>query len=109
MFGCIYFRNYDAASILILATFFAFFMSLRRSDGAANLFAAVGSPVLELAKALGCLIAGGAFAGAAGFLISQTQLTVSVSLTAVVVGVVGFVVFLIRAVAGWMLARDRRH
>jgi hypothetical protein len=46
-------------------------------------------------------LGGGAIAAVAGFADSQNPLAVSLAVTAVVVGVVGFVIFLLRALSAW--------
>jgi hypothetical protein len=51
----------------------------------------------ELAKGLGCLVAAGVLAIGAGYSIPDSRLALSIGLTAVVVGVVAFVLFVLRA------------
>jgi hypothetical protein len=112
LFYCIYIRNYEAPAFLILVVFFAYFFSQRRwggSDKASDPFKFLrqdgGSPIRELAKGVGCLVAGSAIAAAAGLTIPNVELGVAIALTAAVVGIVGFVLFLIRAFSAWGSSR----
>jgi hypothetical protein len=108
LFYCIYIKNYEAPAFLILAAFFVYFFSRRKwsgSDNASSPFSFLGQdggpPIWELVKGLGCAAVGAAIAAAAGLTISNVELGVAIALTAVIVGIVAFVLFLIRALSAW--------
>jgi hypothetical protein len=108
LFYCIYERNYEVPAILILAAFFAYFISQRKwggSEKAPDPFKFLrqngSSPIRELAKGLawliGCLLVGLSI----GSRIPDVQLGVAFSLCVVVIGAFAFVLFLIRALSAW--------
>jgi hypothetical protein len=104
LFYFIYIKNYEAPGLLILVVFFGYFSSQLNwggSDGASNPFKFLrqggASTLRELAKGLGCIVAGAAIAAVAGLTIPNVELAVAIALTAVVVGFVAFVLFLLRA------------
>ena len=114
LFYCIYVRNYEAPAILILAAFFAYFISQRKrgnSDKAPDPFKFLrqhgGSPIRELGKGLACLIGSLVFGLGIGSVIPNVQLGVAFSLCAVVIGAVAFVLFLVRALDAWGSGRGR--
>jgi hypothetical protein len=104
LFYFIYIKNYEAPGFLILVVFFVYFLGQRKwsgSDNASNPFKFLqqdgGSPIRELVKGLGCVVVGVAIAAAAGLAIQNVELSVAIALTAVVIGIVAFVLFLVRA------------
>jgi hypothetical protein len=103
LFYCVYTQSFDAVGLLILLVFFAYFRNLKfGSRGMSSPPSpAAGqvvrfSPLRELAKALGCLVAGGIGVGI-GLRIPDVQMGVALALTAAVVGLVGFMLYLLRA------------
>lgn len=108
LFCCLYAHAHNAAAGVMLLTFWIFFINLFKSSAAnvapgvsAITVSAVASPIRELAKGLGCLVGGAAIAAIAGVSMGNNKLTVAIMLTAVVVGFVAFVLFLIRACTAW--------
>jgi hypothetical protein len=107
LFYCVYTRSFDGASIVVLVVFFAYFYNLklaRRSAGSLpspNSAQVARKPIRELAKGLGCLVGGGALAGVVGYVVPDVQLAVAIALTAVVGGIVAFMLFLLRALSAW--------
>jgi len=108
LFYSIYVRNYEVPAILILAAFFAYFISKRKPSDSKKatdpfkFFRQGGnSPVRELAKGLawiiGCLLLGLGI----GSKILDVQLGVAFALSVVVIGAIAFVLFLIRALSAW--------
>src|SRR5580698_1103540 len=82
LFYFVYMKNYEAPGFLILVVFFAYFLGLRKwsgLDNSSNPFKFLqqdgGSPVLELAKGLGCIVVGAAIAVAAGLAIQNVELS----------------------------------
>jgi hypothetical protein len=106
VFYCAYTRSPDAVGIVMLLVFFAYFLNLksgqRRGNSLLSLTSneAVGSPIREVAKALACLVPG-ALGVVVGLRVPDVQLGVAIALTAVVVGVVAFMIFLLQALNAW--------
>jgi hypothetical protein len=106
VFYSAYTRSPDAVGIVMLLVFFAYFLNLksgqRRGNSLLSLTSneAVGSPIREVAKALACLVAG-ALGVVIGLRVPDVQLGVAIALTAVVVGVVAFMIFLLQALNAW--------
>ena len=97
LFYCIYIKNYEAPGFLIPVVFFAYFSSQRKwgaSENASNPFKFLrqggGSPIREFGQGPG-MRRGRAAIAAAGFTIPNVELSVAITLTAVVVGFVAFV------------------
>jgi hypothetical protein len=90
--------------LVILLVFFAYFLNLKfgRRRRAAALSAgsggAVHSPARELTRGLACLVAG-ALGVVIGLQIADVQLGLAIALTAVVVGLVAFVLFIFRSLS----------
>jgi len=111
LFFCIYIKNYEVPGFLILAVFFAYFSSQgnggasRKASNPFNFLRQDGSsPIRELSKGVGCVVVAAAIA-AAGLAIPKVDLGVAVALTAVVVGMVACVLFLLRAFSAWESGR----
>ena len=102
IFYCAYTRTYDAVGLVILLVFFTYFLNLKVGGlrGAEALSparrVATNAPIRELGKGLGCL-GGGALGVVVGLGIPEVQLGVAVALTAAVVGIVAFMLFVLRA------------
>jgi hypothetical protein len=108
LFYCIYVRDFEAAAILILGLFLAYFIGERKwrgSEKATDLFKFLqqrgSSPVRELAKGLASLIGCFLVSLGIGMTIPNVQLGVTFALFVVVIGTVAFVLFLIRAISAW--------
>lgn len=102
VFYCAYTRTYDGVGLVILLVFFTYFLNLKSSSrrGAAARSPSSGEaihlPIREFAKGLAFLLAG-AIGVVVGLQIPDVQLGVAVALTAAVVAIVGFMLFLLRA------------
>ena len=107
VFYCAYTRTYDGVGLVILLVFFAYFLNLKSGGrrGAAALSPtsgeAIHTPIRELAKGLACLLGSIALAAVVGYAVSDMRLAVSIALTAVVVGIVAFMLFVLRAANAW--------
>jgi hypothetical protein len=103
LFYFAYARYYDGVAVLILGAFFTYFrdrlgrgMRHRASLSAPPAKEKIGSPLLEIAKALGCLLGAAIGVGIAMTLLDG-QLGLAFALTCTVTGVVAFMMFLMRA------------
>lgn len=106
LFYGLYVGNYELPAILILVAFFVYFMSLRNwgeADTPTNplnfLRQPSSSAIKELAKGLASLIGSLLVGLGIGMNIPEVQLGVAFALCIVVIGVVAFVLFLIRALS----------
>ena len=102
VFYCAYTRTYDGVGLVILLVFFAYFLNLRtggrRGGAALSPTSGIRAPVRELAKGLACLVAG-AVGVVIGLRVPDVQLGLAIALTAVVVGLVAFVLFIFRSLS----------
>jgi hypothetical protein len=109
LFYCVYARQFETAAAVILIAFLAYFFHLRTGGGAAAALASpstrvVRSPIRELTKGLTCVLAA-AVAVDVALRVSDVKMGVAIALTAVVVGILGFMFFLARALGARL---DRR-
>jgi hypothetical protein len=106
LFYCAYTRSYEAVGPLILLVFFTYFLNLKSSQrrGASlpspTSGQAVRSPIQEVAKGLACLVVG-ALGVVIGLRIPDVQFGVAIALTAMVVAVVAFMLFVMGAFNAW--------
>lgn len=91
---------------------FAYFLNLKSGSrrGAAALSPtsgeAIHTPIREFAKGLACIVAG-AIGVVVGLRVPDVQLGVAIALTAAVVAIVAFMLFLLRTLHAWQSGKVR--